>query len=443
MDLEVSVRRHGKRHVYLSLKYPLRDEAGRIFAVAGICTDITRQKRAEEQAHRALEQRDRFLAMLSHELRNPLAAVQNAVYVLEQTLPGAAADGAAGQSAGKGLESPKPLEIILRQSRQMGRLLDDLLDISRVTQGKIDLRKQVFDLRQAAQDAVMAVRPNAEARGLDFAAQMPDEPLPVEGDAARLQQVQVNLLVNAVKYTSTGSVHFSLERVKNHAVIRVRDTGMGMTKGFQQRLFQPFAQADETLNRADGGMGVGLTLARRLVEMHGGAITAHSEGRNRGSEFVVRLPLSRQPAETDDQSVRPDAQVAPDVSGVKVLVVEDNADTRDMLRTLLDTYGYQVSDAGDGRAAVAAIERERPDVALIDIGLPELSGYDVARRVRKGPATDTYLVALTGYGRPSDRRKALACGFDDHMTKPVSIEALRALFHQVATRHRASRGPVK
>jgi two-component system CheB/CheR fusion protein len=323
--------------------------------------------------------------------------------------------------------------VIDRQANQIKRLLDDLLDISRITQQKIDLKKSTFDLRQTADDAVLAVRSAATSHEVKLDVDVPGEPLYVHGDAARLQQVQVNLLVNAVKYTPPGGrIDFSLRRRGDEVRIRVRDTGVGMSKELQRRVFEMFVQGNETLDRSEGGMGVGLTLVRTLVQMHGGTVRARSAGPGKGSEFVVDLPLSQPPAQPADAPDAPEP-AACDTTHLELLIVEDEDDARDMLRMLLETYGYHVTAAADGLAALRAMEVERPDVAFIDIGLPELDGYGVARRVRKTDAIKAmHLVALTGYGQPADRKKARDAGFDDHLTKPVQMDALFRILEQVA-----------
>jgi two-component system CheB/CheR fusion protein len=414
---------HGRKsHVYLSVKYPLRDERGRIFAIAGICSDITRRKRAERRAHDSVRQRDRFLAMLSHELRNPLAAIQSASLVMDR-LPTSDAP------------MRKACDIVRRQTGQMGRLLDDLLDISRVTQGKIELRQEVIDLRREAEQAILAVRSTVTARELELNVRLAEEPLYVHGDAVRLQQVQVNLLVNAAKYTPAGGeIDFQLEREQDQAVIRVRDTGVGMSKKLQRRAFDPFVQGNETLQHSEGGMGLGLTLVKSLVEMHGGTIRVASDGPGRGAEFVVGLPLTRKAPPSPNAKDESD-DALPDTTHLKLLVVEDNEDAREMLRMLLESYGYEVGTAEDGISALTAIEAAQPDVAFVDIGLPEMDGYDVARRIRtKHIADDTRLVALTGYGQSSNQSKAREAGFDHHLTKPVNMDRLRGLLEEVATK---------
>ncbi|MDX1944069.1 MAG: chemotaxis protein CheB, partial [Pirellulaceae bacterium] len=369
VQTELTMRLRRARRTFLSVKYPLRNERGEIFAIAGIWTDISIRKRAEQQAQDAVVQRDRFLATLSHELRNPLAAVQHAAQLLQLRIE-------KGESPlGEG-------SVIVRQARQMGRLLDDLLDISRISQGKIVLRKERLNLVDPAREALAVVQPLAEQRQVELRAELPDGPLWVLGDSARLQQAQVNLLVNAVKYTPAGGVvNLSLTAHNGRSIIRVRDTGVGMSKRLQRRVFDLFVQADETLDRADGGIGVGLTLVKSLVNLHGGEVTAASPGPGKGSEFTISLPL----ADQTDQSF----QVAPTQASretLRILIVEDNADAREMLGQLLESHGHVVRTAADGWAALDSLARDDSDVALIDIGLPQIDGYQLAGRIRESYA---------------------------------------------------------
>jgi two-component system CheB/CheR fusion protein len=305
----------------------------------------------------------------------------------------------------------------------MARLLDDLLDISRITRDKIDLRKEVVDLRRASQDAVAAVRSAMMARKVTLNVQLPDEPVLVYGDPARLQQVQVNLLVNAVKFTpAEGTINLTVACESDRAVIRVSDTGVGIPRALIGRIFDPFVQGRVAVEQGTEGMGLGLTLVRSLVELHDGGIRVRSDGPGLGSQFTVDLPLSRGHVEgrTEDG---PENTSFADSTDLKVLIVEDNDDARDMMRMLLESYGYDVVTAADGLSALTSLEVERPDVAFIDIGLPELNGYEVVRRARQRAACrNTYLVALTGHGQPADRSKARDVGFDDHLTKPVDLD---------------------
>ncbi len=276
-------------------------------------------------------------------------------------------------------------------------------------------------------DAVLATRSTIAAHDLTLDVHVPDDAQMVFGDPSRLQQVLVNLLVNAAKYTPAGgSVRLSLTRENNKAMIEVADTGVGMSRQLQQSAFEPFVQADETLNRSEGGMGLGLTLVKSLIELHEGQVSVASEGEGCGCVFSINLPITRRPP-APETTQNPTATKQRPSSELRLLIVEDNQDACDMLKMLLDAEGYVVRTAGDGIAALAAIEAEPPDIALVDLGLPELDGYEVAKRVRRKLSSDEMrLIALTGYGQPSDRKKTRAAGFDDHLTKPVDLEALLA-----------------
>ncbi len=414
----------------------LHDESDTPVAIAWMIKDIARRKRAEEDRARyaadleatneqlreamekqraaeaeALEQarrREEFLAMLSHELRNPLAALHHGTQVLGRLLSDEAAR--------------EPLDVIQRQANQMVRLLDDLLDVSRVTQGKIEFRREVVDLAALVDDVLPAVRPVFEARGHELAVDTEDEPLWVLGDPARLRQVVENLLLNAAKYTPNGGrVAISLHRAGEAAEIGVHDNGIGISAGMLDRIFELFVQSASTAEGSGGGMGVGLTLVKHLVELQGGTVTASSAGPGRGSTFVVRLPLTQ----ARPRQAAPPPPVLPESTNTRIVLVEDNADARGMLKALLELDGYQVVAEEDGRRGVAAILRERPDVALVDIGLPELDGYGVARQIRGSSAGyGVYLVALTGYGQEKDHAAIMEAGFDEHLVKPVDMDDL-------------------
>jgi signal transduction histidine kinase/CheY-like chemotaxis protein len=365
--------------------------------------------RLYEQSRSAVRHRDRFLAMLAHELRNPLAAIFSAVELMRQSDDVAAV-------------LPRTEAVIERQGRHMARLLDELLDISRVTHGKIELRKRVIDLCSLVRDTVLANETVIRSREHHVITNLGDEPLWIAADPTRLEQVLTNLLNNAVKYMAPGgTIHVSALTEDERVLLRVRDTGSGITANDLPHIFDLFVQADRSLDRAQGGLGVGLTLVRHLVEMHGGSVSAHSDGAGLGSEFTVRLPLLGPPVIT----------VAPPLVGNsakrhrRIVIVEDNADAREMLQMLLAVEGHEVDSAEDGRDGLALIERLQPDVALIDIGLPLLNGYDVARTLRaRNQGPPVLLVALTGYGQPEDRQRALAAGFDEHLIKPVNLDRL-------------------
>jgi two-component system CheB/CheR fusion protein len=391
-------------HTYLVVKFPLRDETGRIVGVGGIKTDVTRLKRAEQQTREAVKHRDRFLAMLSHELRNPLGAIVNATDVLERTPVGAPAHADA-------------LHVLRGQALQMSRLLDDLLDIARITQSKIHLQQTTVHLARLIHEAVRVVQPVFEAGERSLEVKLPAEPLAVTGDSARLQQMLVNLLLNGAKYTSVGGrVWVELTKESGEAVIRIRDDGVGIRLEMLEKVFDLFVQGDDTLHRSTSGLGVGLTLVRSIATLHGGRVQAHSAGLGHGSEFVVRLPLAAA-AELPEVEGRRHPASGP---ALKILIVEDNDDSRRMLEGLLKLDGHEVQVASDGEEGLSAIQRERPAVAIVDIGLPTLNGYEVARRVRRlDEGKGIYLVALTGYGQAEDRQAVFDAGFDEHLVKPL------------------------
>jgi signal transduction histidine kinase len=376
--------------------------------------DITERKEA-------IRRRDEFLAMLAHELRNPLASILNAVRMMRLHLPATA-------------EVENARAIIERQGQHLARLLDDLLDLSRVTHGKIELRKQVLDVRDVVSDAIQSSRATIDQRRHQLTINMPGEAVYVEADPTRLTQIIVNLLTNAAKYTEPGGrIEVALRREGSQMVLSVKDTGKGIPPAQLANIFDPFMQLDASLDRAEGGLGLGLTLVRRLVELHGGTITAYSAGRNHGSEFVVRLPCSsciplmEKPSQEETASSPSEPRAAAPVTFVprNILLVEDNDDGRQMLRDLLRSLGHRVEEASNGLEGLNAMRRQMPDVALVDIGLPGLDGYELARQVRALPSGDKVrLLAVTGYGQPEDRRRAQEAGFEALLVKPVDLNKL-------------------
>ncbi|MEO8699354.1 MAG: PAS domain-containing protein, partial [Kofleriaceae bacterium] len=398
----------------LVTRLPLIDRSNATVGLIGISRDVTTQKQAEEKIQEAIRRRDEFLAMLSHELRNPLAAVVTATELIKGDVPPS--------------QQPHLIDVLDRQSQQMSRLLDDLLDASRVTQNKIELKKARVDLRSIVDEACAAARPTMDARGLGFSLVIDARPLHVDGDAPRLQQVCMNLLINAAKYTPRGG-HVTLEATSEHgqAIIRVRDDGVGIPPDMLEAIFDLFVQSNRTLERAQGGIGVGLTLARSLVQMHGGTLTAQSEGAGKGSVFTVQMPLS---TATADQAVPP-RTLKPVDKGGKIMIVEDNVDAREMLCHLLTRAGFDCKAVGDGLEALDTIEAFHPQAAVIDVGLPGIDGFEVARRIREDRRFDDItLIAVTGYGQKTDRETALAAGFDFHLVKPIKFEQLARFLHK-------------
>ena len=355
--------------------------------------------------------KNEFLATLAHELRNPLAPLRNSLEVVRLSE-----------------DSPATFrqvrEMMDRQVNQMTRLVEDLLDVSRIAQGKLVLRKALLDLRLVLEHAVQMNVPLMQARKHRLSVHLPAVPLCVEGDQARLIQVFVNLLNNAAKYTPEGGeVTLSAGREENDAVVRVKDTGVGIAAEMLPYIFELFTQIDVSVERSQGGLGIGLTLVRRLVELHGGAIAATSPGVGQGSELVVRFPTVAMTA----QEAGPDATEGKTCPGRHILIVEDNRDGRESLAMLLGMLGHRLDVAEDGRRGVEVALAVRPDVALIDIGLPDLNGFEVASQVRAGLGKGVLLVALTGHTQPEDRQRALDAGFDAHLAKPVELDELQAL----------------
>jgi two-component system, sensor histidine kinase len=364
-----------------------------------------------------VRQRDRFLAMLGHELRNPLGAIRNALYALD----------ARRGEADPDERQQRSLDIIQRQAGLLTRLVDDLLDVSRVTTGKIVLQRVPVDLKDLALRCVQAVEAAAARQGVTIRFEAGPDAMVVGGDAARLEQVLMNLIGNAIKYTPAGGrVDVELRRRASQAFLYVRDTGVGLSPDVLPRVFELFVQAEHTLERAQGGMGIGLTLVRSLVEAHGGAVAAASGGTGRGSTFTVRLPLIPLPA------APPAPTPAAPAESLHILVVEDSADNRESLVLLLKQLGHRVEAVEDGQAGLDRLEELRPQVALIDIGLPRLDGYELARQARERVGRGSFLVALTGYGQPEDQRRAYQAGFDAHLTKPLRLEGLNEVLTRAA-----------
>ena len=359
-----------------------------------------------------VQQRDRFLAMLGHELRNPLGAIRNALYSLDLS----------GPSVGPPALVQRNLDVIRRQAALLSRLVDDLLDVSRVTAGKIVLQRSPVDLKDLALRCVQAVDGAATAVGVTVQLEAGSDPMIATGDATRLEQVVMNLIANAIKYTPAGGrVEVELRRRGAHALLYVRDTGVGLSPDVLPHVFDLFMQAEHSLARAQGGLGIGLTLVRSLVELHGGSVAAASEGTGQGSTFTVRLPLA--PAAAIPGAPPAKRPVPP----LHILVVEDSADNRESLVLLLRQLGHRVDAAEDGQTGLDRLADLRPQVALIDIGLPRLDGYQVAQRARERTGAHTFLIALTGYGQPEDQRRAYQSGFDAHLTKPLRLESLNEI----------------
>ena len=429
-DGEVLIERpDGSRVTVVVNIRPLKSQHGEITGAINCFYDITERKQAEEALRESDRRKSEFLAMLAHELRNPLAPISVSIELLRRA---------------KGLEGADlhALEVLQRQVGQMIRLVDDLLDAGRISRGKIDLRRERVELASVVYHVVDAVRPISESRAQELTVTLPVEPLYLDADPTRLAQIVGNLLNNACKFTDRGGhiwltvaleEDFKASQHKNtsrqgapHVVIRVRDTGIGIADDQLEHVFDMFTQVDRSLERSLTGLGIGLTLVKTLTEMHGGTVEARSDGTGRGSEFVVRLPIA---VDTDTSAYKPSETLAVPSAPLRILIVDDNRDAVDMLVLLLKLAGHKTFTAHDGVAAVEGAARLDPDVILLDIGLPGLNGYDVARRIREqqDQTRRPLLVALTGWGQDEDRHRSREAGFDAHVVKPVDLAVLDRL----------------
>jgi len=421
---EIDVRfRHFKTGQALWMAYKvlrLDDPRGQPVALATVSQDMTERRRMEDSLRglaadlaEADRRKDEFLATLAHELRNPLAPLTNTLEFLKR-------------SSNQDASVRRGLDTMERQLEQLVRLVDDLLDLSRITHNRIELRKRPVELASVLRQAVLAAQPLADAARHTIEVNVPSEPVYLNADPVRLTQVFGNLLNNSCKYTPPGgTIRVTAQRDNQSAIVTVTDTGIGIPRDRLASIFDMFAQVDQTLERSQGGLGIGLTLVKRLVEMHNGSVEAQSAGEGHGSAFVVRLPAAldvahvAQPAESETQT---------STATHRILVVDDNEDSADSLAILLQMTGHEVFTAHDGHTALDAAERHRPGVVLLDIGLPALNGYDVCRRIRQEPWGKTMvLIALTGWGQDEDRRRSQEAGFDSHLVKPVDHTRLLAL----------------
>ncbi|AGA26041.1 PAS domain-containing hybrid sensor histidine kinase/response regulator [Singulisphaera acidiphila] len=398
---------------------PVLDTTGNIVGASKVARDITAQKHietalatSEEQLREANRRKDEFLAMLAHELRNPLSAISSAVQVARKSV----------------LDEPLAwsTEVIERQSKHLTRLIDDLLDVSRITQGKIQLRNEVVHIGPILNSAVEVVRPLMEERKHELNVSFRPGPLRVHADPVRLEQIGVNLLTNAAKYTTTGGrIWLTAEQMGDDIVIRVRDSGVGIPPEKLTQIFDLFVQDDRSLARSEGGLGIGLTLVKSLVEMQQGTISASSDGRGKGSEFTVRLPAV---TSATGETAKAKPAIGTGGPASRILIVDDNADTAKGLARLLRLLGHDIRTANDGPEAIAVVQSYRPDIVLLDIGLPGMDGYEVARRLRNDETgSDCVIVAISGYGQEDDRRRGREAGFDFHLVKPVDPDALLTL----------------
>ncbi len=406
----------GQYRPFLTRVNPLKDEQGRILYWFGTNTDISDIKRMEEELRKADRRKDEFLATLAHELRNPLAPIRNSLQILKMPRVDAAS-------------AQQTRDMMERQVHHLVRLVDDLLDVSRVMRGKIELRKEPVELATVIARAVETAKPLIEVQGHKLDLSVSGDTLLLDADPVRLAQVIGNLLTNAAKYTeANGHIWLTARREGEQAVLTVRDNGIGIAPDMLPHVFELFVQADHATTKAHGGLGIGLTLVKNLVELHGGTVKASSPGLEKGSEFTIHLPLmterSRQPG--DESGVEPN--LATPTSGHRLLVVDDNHDAATSLSMLLRLQGHEVQVAHDGPTALEVARVFRPDLIFLDLGMPGMDGYEVARRLRKIPGLEkTVLAALTGWGQQEDRRRTAQAGFDHHLVKPPEPKALESL----------------
>ena len=390
---------------------PLVDASGRITGAVATFADMTDRKRMEEALREADRRKDEFLAVLSHELRNPLAPIRSSLYILDHAVP-------------TGERARRAMAVIGRQVGHLTRLVDDLLDVTRIARGKIELRRERIDLGDIVRRAGEDHRSVLTARGVKLVIDVPDEAICVDGDATRLAQIIGNLLQNAGKFTGRdGQVTLALTAAGDAAEVRVRDTGIGIEPGLLAQVFEPFVQAERSLARSQGGLGLGLALVKGLTALHGGTVRAESAGPSGGAEFIVHLPVV---AAALPERAR-DAGALRGGGGRHVLVVDDNVDAAETLAELVAMFGHRVEIAHDGPSALAKARTNPPDVVLCDIGLPGMNGYEVARALRAEGASEARLVAVSGYARPEDRKKAADAGFDCHIAKPPDPDDIERL----------------
>jgi len=395
---------------------PLYDQHGHVCGCVSVCVDMTARKDVEDLLREADRRKDEFLATLSHELRNPLAPVRNALEVIRRS----DRDDALHDRA---------LAIMERQVQQLVRLTDDLLDVSRITRNKIELRRDTGDLRTIVRSAVETIEPLSEAAGHVVTVDLPARPLWVDADFTRLAQAFANLLDNAVKYTEReGHIWVSASADAHEAVVTVRDSGIGIDPPLIPSVFGMFVQIEQGPGRARTGLGIGLALAKRLIELHGGRIAGTSAGPGAGTTFTVRLPLA--PAAHEQ---KPRASVPRAAARCRVLVAEDIPDAAEMMRLMVECMGHHVRVAADGVQALALAREFNPQIALLDIGMPRMDGYEAAREIRRALGHRVLLVALTGWGQEEDQRRAYSAGFDRHVTKPADPDILESLIASVAS----------
>jgi PAS domain S-box-containing protein len=422
---EIQIERpNGSRTTVLTYARPIHDEDGVVVGAVSMMVDITQQKHVEQQLRRADRAKDQFLAMLAHELRNPLAPMHNALQIMRL-----ASDDASAVEQARGT--------IERQLQHLTRVVDDMIDVSRVTRNTLTLRRERVDLATVVRQALETCEPLFKAMQHEVEVTVAPDPLCVHGDPMRLSQVLTSLLSNAAKYTRpNGHIWIRVERQGSDALMLVRDSGIGIATQDLTSIFDLFTSVDGVPQAPQPGLGIGLTLARGLAELHGGSIRVSSDGLDKGSEFQVRLPLILDlDTESSDEPVLP-LRPASRTPARSVLVVDDNADAAESLAELLQLLGHVTHTVSDGARALVMADELRPDVILLDIGLPGMSGHDVARAIRAQPwGAELTLIALTGWGPSEDRERSKDAGFNHHLVKPVDLQELESLIAEVATTH--------
>ncbi len=409
-----------------------RGDDGRAIRLAGITVDITAQKKLEdlllqraEELREADHRKNEFLALLAHELRNPLAPMRTSLQIMKMV-------------DSDGITSSQRA-VMERQVAFIGRLIDDLMDVSRIDQGKIKLHREWVSVKGLVENAIETAQPGMDGKRHRVTVEMPSQPLYVDADATRITQAIGNVLINACKFTNEGGrISLQVAQERDHAVIRIRDDGIGIAPDQQQKIFERFVQLDSSLERVAGGLGIGLTLVKTLVELHGGSVAAASEGVGRGSEFTIRLPLAAAPSAAERapssfaNAARPIAR--------RILVVDDNVDAAESLALILRLGGHEVRTAQRGQTALEVAPEFRPHVIILDLGMPGMNGYDTARQLRNEPwGKDVLLIALTGWGQPDDRQRSADAGFDYHLTKPADLEGLARIIDRYPVRKQAGR----
>jgi signal transduction histidine kinase/ActR/RegA family two-component response regulator len=423
IEFEELISESDGEHVYSSIKAPLFDASDNPDGIVAVSTDITERKRLEHALREADRRKNEFLATLAHELRNPLAPVRYALQVISL----------------KGPNTPQvnwAVELIERQTKYMSRLIDDLLDVSRISRNTLRLRRERIELSEVINSALETSRPLIESSGQELIVNLPPQAVYLDGDVVRLAQVFSNLLNNAAKYgkgpQEKGSIHLNAERKDNCVTVAIKDKGIGIAPAMLPRIFEMFTQAARTVEQFEGGLGIGLSLSRQLVEMHGGVIEARSEGLGKGSEFSVTLPTAISSARPSSEV--PKGSLASSPPKRRILIADDNADVSEAFAIMLETLGHDVEIATNGVEAVGKADQFRPEIIVLDIGMPGINGYGAARLIReKEWGKKVVLVAITGWGNESDKRLSQEAGFNAHLVKPVDPVELSQLLESLVT----------